>query len=215
MCRDAAGERSALTPRAIRFRRMSDTSLEGHLHRGCGGRYAGAVETVTLKVSGMAASVERGFYRCAKCNDVQRTVEQRDAAEQAAVAQLRERHGLMTPKDVRQLREDLGLTHAQLGDLLYGTPRGIVEGWEKGRYLQNPTVDAMLRSLRDRETLEQRAAKAGVSIATLEELAAAKADAAARQAALRAARAERGKGTAEAAAQGAESSAPADAVDAA
>ena len=174
---------------------MSDTSLEGHLHRGCGGRYASAVETVTVKVSGMGATVERGLYRCGKCGDVQRTIEQREAAEQVAVAQLREKHGLLAPKDVRQLREDLGLTHAQLGDLLYGTPRGIVEGWEKGRYLQNPTVDAMLRSLRDRPTLEQRAAKAGVAVLTPEELAAARADAAARQAALRAAaRAERTKG---------------------
>jgi putative zinc finger/helix-turn-helix YgiT family protein len=192
---------------------MSDASLEGHLHRLCGGRYALAVEQVTIRFSGMAAAVERQFYRCAKCGDEQRTVEQREAAEQAATTAMRAQHALLSGREIRQLRESLGLTTQQLGELLYGTPRGVVEGWEKGRYLQNPTVDAMLRSLRDRETLEQRAAKAGVSIPTLEELAAAKADAAARQAALRAARAERGKGTA--AAQGAESSAPADAVDAA
>lgn len=175
---------------------MSDTSLEGHLHRGCGGRYAVASETVTVRVSGMAASVERGFYRCAKCDDVQRTIEQREAAEQAAIAQLRERHGLLAPRDIRVLREELGLTHVQLGELLYGTPKGIVEGWERGRYLQNQSVDAMLRSLRDRATLEQRAARAGVVVSTPEEVAAARADALARQAALRAAaRAERAGNT--------------------
>ncbi|MFL5577846.1 MAG: hypothetical protein ACJ79S_17975 [Gemmatimonadaceae bacterium] len=141
---------------------MSDTSLEGHLHRLCGGRYAHATETVTLRISGMSAAVERAFYRCAKCGDAQRTVEQREAAEQAAVAAMRETHSLLAPKAIRQLRESLGLTVQQLGEVLYGTPKGIVEGWEKGRYLQNREADAMLRSLEDRATLERLAAKAGV-----------------------------------------------------
>jgi putative zinc finger/helix-turn-helix YgiT family protein len=143
---------------------MSDSSLEGHLHRGCGGRYAAATESVTLRISGMAATVERGVFRCARCGDEQRTVEQREAAERAAVERIRAEHALLTPKEIRQLRESLGLAPAQLGELLYGTPRGIVEGWERGRYLQNRETDALLRSLRDRETLERRAAKAGVTL---------------------------------------------------
>ena len=141
--------------------------LENHLHRFCGGRYQRAEETVTIRVSGMSAEVRREFYRCAKCADEQRTVEQREAAERAAVERIRAAHALLTPKEIRQLRESLGLTPAQLGDLLYGTPRGIVEGWERGRYLQNRETDALLRSLRDRETLERRAAKAGVVLPLL------------------------------------------------
>jgi putative zinc finger/helix-turn-helix YgiT family protein len=141
---------------------MADSSLEGHLHRGCGGRYTLGAEGVTLRVSGMTARVERAFFRCAKCGDEQRTVEQREAAEQAAVAALRAQYGLLTPKAVRQLRERLGLTSAQLGELLYGVPAGVIEGWERGRYLQNRDADALLRSLEDREELERRAAKAGV-----------------------------------------------------
>ena len=141
---------------------MSESLLEGYLHRRCGGRYASATETVTVRVSGMAATVERDFFRCDKCGDERRTVEQRESAEQAAVAEMRVAHALLAPKEIRQLRDRLGLTAPQLGDLLYGIPRGVVEGWERGRYLQNPQVDALLRSLEDRETLEQRAAKAGV-----------------------------------------------------
>jgi hypothetical protein len=53
---------------------------------------------------------------------------------------------------------------AQFADLIYGTPKGIVEGWEKGKYLQNREADALIRSLADRETLERRAAKAGVTL---------------------------------------------------
>jgi putative zinc finger/helix-turn-helix YgiT family protein len=147
---------------------MFESSLEGHLHRGCGGRYGRAVEPVTLKVSGMSATVERAVFRCAKCGDEQYTVEQRDAAEQTAVTAVRRAHGLMTPKEIRQMRERLGLTPQQLGDLLYGTPGRIVEGWERGRYVQNPRVDALLRSLQDPATLERRAAKAGVTLKTPE-----------------------------------------------
>jgi len=80
------------------------------------------------------------------------------------VAAMRTEHGLMAPREIKALRESLGLTPQQLGELLYGTPRGVVEGWEKGRYLQNRETDALLRSLADRETLEQRAAKAGVQL---------------------------------------------------
>lgn len=143
---------------------MSESPLEGHVHRGCGGRYTYTTEQVTIRVSGMAAAVERGLFRCGTCGDERCTVEQRDAAERQAIAAIREAHGLLSPKEIRQLRESLALTHEQLGNLLYGTPRGIVEGWERGRYLQNAEADALLRSLADRETLEQRAARAGVAL---------------------------------------------------
>jgi putative zinc finger/helix-turn-helix YgiT family protein len=143
---------------------MSETSLDNHLHRMCGGRYAAAAERVTVRVSGMSTEVDRTFYRCAKCGDEQRTVEQREAAERAAVEHIRARNQLLTPKGIRQLRESLGLTAVQLGELLYGTPKGVIDGWERGRYLQNREADAMLRSLADRATLELRAAKAGVTL---------------------------------------------------
>jgi putative zinc finger/helix-turn-helix YgiT family protein len=141
---------------------MSLSSLEGSLHRGCGGRYARHEEQVTVRLSGMAAEVTRSFFRCEKCGHEQRTIEQRDAAEQAAVERIRERHGLLTPREIRQLREELGLTSPQLADVCYGTPRGIVAGWEKGRYLQNREADALLRSLRDPEVFAFRTARAGV-----------------------------------------------------
>lgn len=141
---------------------MSLSSLEGSLHRGCGGRYAQHTEQVTVRLSGMAAEVDRDFFRCEKCGHEQRTIEQRDAAEKSATEQIRSVNGLLTPKEIRQLREELGLTSAQLSDVCYGTPRGIVAGWEKGRYLQNRDADALLRSLRDPVVFEYRIGRAGV-----------------------------------------------------
>jgi len=43
-----------------------------------------------------------------------------------------------------------------------------VDGWEKGKYLQNREADALIRSLADREMLEKRAAKAGVTLPVVE-----------------------------------------------
>jgi len=143
---------------------MSLPTLDGTLHRGCGGRYASHAETVTVRLSGMAAEVTREFFRCEKCGHDQRTIDQRDASEKAAAEQIRGTHGLLAPREIRQLREALGLTVAQLAELCYGTPRGIVEGWEKGRYLQNREADALLRSLTDPAELQRRAARAGVAL---------------------------------------------------
>ncbi|MEQ1691251.1 MAG: hypothetical protein ABMA00_08210 [Gemmatimonas sp.] len=141
---------------------MSLATFDGYLHRGCGGRYALQVEKVTLRLSGMAVEAERQLYRCDKCGHENRTIEQRDAAERSAIDRIRTEHALLAPKAIRHLREGLGLTVPQLAELCYGTPKGIVEGWEKGKYLQNREADALLRSLTDRDTLERRAAKAGV-----------------------------------------------------
>lgn len=143
---------------------MSIASLEGSLHRGCGGRYTLETETVTVRLSGMATEVDRQFFRCDKCANNTRTIDQREAAEKLAVERIRTAHSLLTPRGIRQLRDSLGLTVGQFSELCYGTPKGIVEGWEKGRYLQNRAADALMRSLTDRETLERRAAKAGVTL---------------------------------------------------
>ncbi|GJG86812.1 hypothetical protein tb265_19930 [Gemmatimonadetes bacterium T265] len=116
----------------------------------------------------MHAEVDRALYRCAACGDEQRTVEQREGAERDAVARMRGEHGLLTPREIRRLREDLALSAVQLGELLYGVPRGVVEGWERGRYLQNREADGMLQALRDPEVLARRAAKAGVVLPTAE-----------------------------------------------
>lgn len=146
---------------------MSVATLEGSLHRGCGGRYTLETETVTVRLSGMSAEVDREYFRCDKCGHDNRTIDQREAAEKSATERIRAANSLLPPRGIKQLRESLGLTVAQFAELCYGTPKGIVEGWEKGRYLQNRDADALIRSLTDRETLERRAAKAGVTLPEL------------------------------------------------
>ncbi len=146
---------------------MSVATLEGSLHRGCGGRYTLETEAVTVRLSGMSADVNREYFRCDKCGHDNRTIDQREAAEKAATDRIRAANSLLAPRGIKQLRESLGVTIAQFAELCYGTPKGIVEGWEKGRYLQNRDADALMRSLTEREVLERRAAKAGVVLPEL------------------------------------------------
>jgi len=146
---------------------MSELTLEGHLHRRCGGHYALAVEEVTIRLSGMMARVDRAMYKCDKCGDRQHTVEQREEAEKEAVLTMRTQHTLLTAREIKQFRESIALTPALFGELLHGLPKGIIEGWEKGRYLQSPAVDTMIRSLTDRAERDRRAARAGVVLPPL------------------------------------------------
>jgi HTH-type transcriptional regulator/antitoxin MqsA len=143
---------------------MTDTTLEHHLHRRCGGHYVRVDDKTTVRVSGMSTTVPRVVYRCGRCGDEQFTVEQRELVEKSALAAIRAAHGLLSPREIKSLRERLGLTPTQLGELIYGVPKGLIEGWEKGRYLQNREADALLRSLEDREVLERRAIVAGVTL---------------------------------------------------
>ncbi|HSJ64196.1 MAG TPA: type II TA system antitoxin MqsA family protein [Gemmatimonadaceae bacterium] len=143
---------------------MSDTTLEHHVHRRCGGHFVRVDDETTVRVSGMSARVPRSIFRCDRCGDEQFTVEQREAVEKQALVMIREANGLLAPKEIKALRERLGLTPAQLGELVYGVPKGLIEGWEKGRYLQNRVADAVLRSLEDRDELERRATRAGVTL---------------------------------------------------
>jgi putative zinc finger/helix-turn-helix YgiT family protein len=142
---------------------MTET-LDHHPHRRCGGHYLRVDDETTVRMSGMSATVPRSVYRCDRCGDQQFTVEQREAVEKSAIAAIREANGLLAPREIKALRERLGLTPAQLGELVYGVPKGLIEGWEKGRYLQNRDADALLRSLEDPQTLEHRAARAGVTL---------------------------------------------------
>lgn len=112
----------------------------------------------------MSTTVPRVVFRCDRCADEQFTVEQRELVEKHALSAIRAAHGLLVPREIKVLRERLGLTPAQLGELIYGVPKGLIEGWEKGRYLQNREADALLRSLEDREVLERRANVAGVTL---------------------------------------------------
>jgi putative zinc finger/helix-turn-helix YgiT family protein len=54
--------------------------------------------------------------------------------------------GLLTPEEIRQLRERMGLTQSQLSQLS-GIGEATISRWERGRLLQNRAMDRYLRLL--------------------------------------------------------------------
>ena len=148
---------------------MSLATLDGTLHRGCGGRYALQSETVTLRISGMAAEVERAFYRCEKCGHENRTIDQRDRRKRPPSNRSARRYDLLIAQGDPAHAGVAGADRRRSWrSCATARRRASSKGWEKGKYLQNREADALLRSLSDRETLERRAAKAGVSLASPE-----------------------------------------------
>jgi DNA-binding transcriptional regulator YiaG len=82
-------------------------------------------------------------------------------AEDEADTRYREKYELMPPDEIRSLRERIGLTQADLADVLRVSELKVSR-WETGRTVQSATIDALLRLIRDvpgsLEYLKKRAA---------------------------------------------------------
>jgi putative zinc finger/helix-turn-helix YgiT family protein len=54
--------------------------------------------------------------------------------------------GLLTPREIKELRESLGMTQAELARIT-GIGEATISRWERGRLLQNKALDRFLRLL--------------------------------------------------------------------
>ena len=115
----------------------------------CGGR----VKTVTEKKTGRyrdeTVEVVSELMRCKQCGEGFLTPEQMAARVRDVKNEIRKKYGLLPPKKVKNIREKLCLTQAELEDLL-GTGPKVVVRWESGKVIQSSGHDNLLRLL-DRE----------------------------------------------------------------
>ncbi len=94
--------------------------------------------------------IEIPVHTCAQC-EMSFTGEEAEVIEHKAVC----RHlGLLTPEEVRELRERHGLSRADFADLT-GLGAATIARWERGDVLQNRANDRFLRLLRDPAILHQ------------------------------------------------------------
>jgi HTH-type transcriptional regulator/antitoxin MqsA len=97
------------------------------------------------------------FIRCDGCGAEYATPEQMKRTQRRAVAQIRTEEGLLTPDDIRQIREKYNLSQARLEALLRTGPKTVVR-WERGTVFQSAAADTLLRLLdEDPATLERLA----------------------------------------------------------
>ncbi|MBI2565624.1 MAG: type II toxin-antitoxin system MqsA family antitoxin [Candidatus Schekmanbacteria bacterium] len=85
---------------------------------------------------------------CPSCGEIVLPYEDARALREQGVEVYRRQHGLLTAEDIRTLRQQLGLTQAQLATLLQ-LGLNTVSRWESGRNVQSGALDLLLKLLRD------------------------------------------------------------------
>lgn len=114
---------------------------------GCGGRVAASTATIPFELRGETVGVQGVEHgRCEQCGEVYLDVEAAENVQREAVRQVRALRGLMTPDEIRALRDTLGVSQATLERLLGTGPKTVVR-WEKGTVFQSATADRLMRLL--------------------------------------------------------------------
>lgn len=83
---------------------------------------------------------------CPECGEEYYTAAQADQRHARAVDQARREDGLLTPSEIREVRQGLGLSQSQF-ERLIGAGEKTVVRWENGRVCQNATADRLIRLL--------------------------------------------------------------------
>jgi putative zinc finger/helix-turn-helix YgiT family protein len=101
---------------------------------------------------GTSLAFDDEFTRCLKCGVEFYTRDQSLAASRARAAVLRAHEGLLSPQEIRAIRDHLGYTQAQLEKVLGVGPKTVVR-WEKGTVRQSRLADRFLRTLATNPTV--------------------------------------------------------------
>ena len=113
----------------------------------CGGRLVAVSEVREIRIGSRAARVRDRFQRCAGCAEELYEPGQMAATQRRASDRIRAEEGLLMPHEVREIREQLGLTQQALERLLGVGPKTVVR-WERGSVFQNRATDSLLRIIR-------------------------------------------------------------------
>lgn len=133
----------------VRPRRRLGRRLPDDICHECGTRMRKVARALGLRVNGERVTVPNvPHLRCPRCGETLLSYEEAGWFERHALETYRKRFGLLSEQEIRQLRERLGLTQAELAALLH-LGSNTVSRWEAGRNVQSASLDMMLRLLRD------------------------------------------------------------------
>lgn len=115
----------------------------------CGTEMQSRQGALTHSVNGEVVSVPRLRYaRCPACEEVVLDLQAARHLRREALRTYRSRYGLLTGREIRDLRERLGLTQASLAALLR-LGANTISRWEADRNVQSASMDVLLRLIRD------------------------------------------------------------------
>lgn len=106
--------------------------------------------------------IDDEFLRCGECEEEFYTPELADRRHQRAVDRARLEDNLLSPSQIRDIREQLGLTQRVFEQVL-GVGEKTCVRWEMGRVCQNVATDRLIRLIAaDRSNIERLASINGV-----------------------------------------------------
>ena len=110
----------------------------------CGGPLEAVSEEREIRIGTRCARVPDRFSYCKACEDAYYEPGHMDATLRRASEAIRREEGLLTPDQIRGIRQTLGLTQDAFEKLLGVGPKTVVR-WEKGTVFQNRSTDSLLR----------------------------------------------------------------------
>jgi putative zinc finger/helix-turn-helix YgiT family protein len=115
----------------------------------CGTKLVERRARLRLPVNGEEISVPSArFLGCPKCGEIVLRFQDSKRLHEDAIAIYRRKHGLLSADEIRVIREQFGLTQANLARLLR-LGANTVSRWESGRNVQTAAMDILLRLIRD------------------------------------------------------------------
>lgn len=110
----------------------------------CGGGMSAFRGTTEVTIGTRRIGVPDAHERCDECGEGFYAPGQLERLEREAASRIRSSEGLLTPDEIRTIRERLGLSQAAFERLLGVGPKTVVR-WERGTVFQNRSTDALIR----------------------------------------------------------------------
>ena len=110
----------------------------------CFDRLTTVSEEQDVRIGRRSVRVLDQFSRCTGCDEAFYAPRQMDATLRRASEAIRQEEGLLSPGEIRAIRERLRLTQRAFEKLLGVGPKTVVR-WEKGTVFQNRATDSLLR----------------------------------------------------------------------
>lgn len=110
----------------------------------CGAAVTAFSGDIQVTSGARSVTVHSDHDECTGCGEGFYAPEQLQEVEQRVAAALREADGLLSPEEIRSIREALGLSQAGLEQLL-GVGAKTVVRWERGMVVPNRATDNLLR----------------------------------------------------------------------
>jgi HTH-type transcriptional regulator/antitoxin MqsA len=114
----------------------------------CGGTVSVSHDALSLELRGETIVVpDLEHAVCMQCGEAFLDLKEAETLQREAIRRSKQTKGLLTPDEVRALRQSLGLSQAGFEKLLGVGPKTVVR-WEKGTVFQSATADRLMRLIR-------------------------------------------------------------------